>query len=897
MSFPPLMTPCPWRIVGARSPGRAALAWLLALLIGGLLAGCGGSANTPSGGEDRAGEAVAVAPTEPAATLLPTPTLAAPSAGVTADPLRPPTPVVLPSATPLGNPVATPDESPGDAASPADVAVEAEVEIIPTVALPPDATAPELFELGNQRLEEGDYATAAAAFAAAVEAGEGLTARQLAEAHLGHGVALLEEGQVAEAAAEFEALLQDPAAAPTPSAGGQSVAPLDIPDVAAFQLGRARAALGEPAAAIEAFRAYAQNNPDMAAYVQPLIADAHQALGDTAAAIAALEAATAGAAQRFKAVENRGRLADLYLAAGDYPAAIAQYDAIHDIAQTEATKGQMAYLAGQAELLAGDTAAAHERFLFAVNTYPRAATSHAALIALVEAGAPVDDFQRGVVDYYAEAYAPGVEALRRYLTDATEAYNTDAHLFLAWNLEGLGDVDGALAALDDFAAHQPVRALFERAELLARAGRGEEALAAYDEYLATYPDPRSDASITTKAAALADELGRPDAIERYVALADSFPFDDNAPRALFRAAELTDADGDAAGAVALWQRLAEQYPANVYGAEALFHLLRLADSDAADELNPEALAALVETLTPSNYFALRAADFVAGVAPFAAEGPMSLPDDASAGRDEAETWLRERLPDDVALPAGDLGALSPELAAAPQRLIGEKLWQLGLREAAKAELETFREAHAAEPLANYQLALYFGELGLFRSSIVAAASLLQQMGATVFDAPRFLGRLSYPVHYADLILPLADQYGYDPRLQFALVRQESLFESFARSGAAAQGLSQVIPDTGAWIAQRLAWPDFENDDLYKPYVGLNFGAYYLSQQLAAFDGHVHAALAAYNGGPGNAARWFDAAGADHDRFVDTVDFPETRLYIERIYEGFNAYRHLYTPIP
>jgi hypothetical protein len=36
------------------------------------------------------------------------------------------------------------------------------------------------------------------------------------------------------------------------------------------------------------------------------------------------------------------------------------------------------------------------------------------------------------------------------------------------------------------------------------------------------------------------------------------------------------------------------------------------------------------------------------------------------------------------------------------------------------------------------------------------------------------------------------------------------------------------------------------------------------------------------------------AGDDHDLFVDTVDFPETRLYIERIYEGFNAYRYLYS---
>jgi soluble lytic murein transglycosylase len=273
---------------------------------------------------------------------------------------------------------------------------------------------------------------------------------------------------------------------------------------------------------------------------------------------------------------------------------------------------------------------------------------------------------------------------------------------------------------------------------------------------------------------------------------------------------------------------------------------------------------------------------------------MALPEDEAAGRAEAEAWLRERLAGgETILPEGELGAFSPDLAGDPQRLTGEKLWRLGLLEEAKAELEEVRERYSGDALSNYQLALYFSELGLYRSSIIAASALLRQVSATVFDAPRFIGRLAYPVYYADLILPLADRYGYDPRLQFALVRQESLFESFARSGAAAQGLSQVIPDTGAWIAERLAWPNFMNEDLYKPYVGLNFGAYYLSQQLQQFDGHVHAALAAYNAGPGNAARWFDTAGGDHDLFVDAIDFGETRLYIERIYEGFNAYRFLY----
>ena len=214
-------------------------------------------------------------------------------------------------------------------------------------------------------------------------------------------------------------------------------------------------------------------------------------------------------------------------------------------------------------------------------------------------------------------------------------------------------------------------------------------------------------------------------------------------------------------------------------------------------------------------------------------------------------------------------------------------------QAAKLELEALRQDVDDDPLLTYHLALYFRDLGLYRSSILAAVDLLEATGATVFTAPKFIGRLAYPVYYDELVLTTAAEYGYDPLIQFALLRQESLFESFARSGAAAQGLSQVIPDTGAYIAQRLNWPDYVNEDLYKPYVGVAFGGYYLDQQIDAFDGSVHAALSAYNGGPGNAARWYGTAGDDIDLYVETVDFPETRSYIERIYSGYDIYRYLY----
>jgi soluble lytic murein transglycosylase len=202
-------------------------------------------------------------------------------------------------------------------------------------------------------------------------------------------------------------------------------------------------------------------------------------------------------------------------------------------------------------------------------------------------------------------------------------------------------------------------------------------------------------------------------------------------------------------------------------------------------------------------------------------------------------------------------------------------------------------AYADNAQLSYQLALYFRDLGLYRSSILAAVAVLTRAGVTVYEAPPLVGRLAYPTYYSDLVVPHAEKYGYDPLLHFALLRQESLFEGFATSTAMAQGLGQVIPATGEYIALKLGWPNYVNEDLYRPSVNLAFAAFYLDEQLRGFGGNKAAALAAYNAGPGNAIRWRNQAGDNHDLYLETVNFNETRLYIRNIYIWHAAYRHLY----
>ena len=65
--------------------------------------------------------------------------------------------------------------------------------------------------------------------------------------------------------------------------------------------------------------------------------------------------------------------------------------------------------------------------------------------------------------------------------------------------------------------------------------------------------------------------------------------------------------------------------------------------------------------------------------------------------------------------------------------------------------------------------------------------------ATSLSAPAYFNHLRFGTYYSDLIMPLAQKYGFHPLFLFSLIRQESLFESFVRSSADASGLMQIIP--------------------------------------------------------------------------------------------------------
>lgn len=102
-----------------------------------------------------------------------------------------------------------------------------------------------------------------------------------------------------------------------------------------------------------------------------------------------------------------------------------------------------------------------------------------------------------------------------------------------------------------------------------------------------------------------------------------------------------------------------------------------------------------------------------------------------------------------------------------------------------------------------------------------------------------------PEQYRLLVVLEARRHGLDPSLLAALGQVETGWRCDQIGADGEVGCLQVLPSTGAWIAQRLGYSTY---DLADPTFNLRFGAWYLAQCLDE-TGAIDQALACYNGGP------------------------------------------------
>ncbi len=165
-----------------------------------------------------------------------------------------------------------------------------------------------------------------------------------------------------------------------------------------------------------------------------------------------------------------------------------------------------------------------------------------------------------------------------------------------------------------------------------------------------------------------------------------------------------------------------------------------------------------------------------------------------------------------------------------------------------------------------------------------------QLGSVDQDSvPPYFLRMYHPTRYAETIRRNAEADDLDPYLIMGLIHQESYYNPKARSAPGAAGLMQLMPATGKELARRL----HSSSDLENPDVNIRLGTFYFRQLVNLFGGNTVLAIASYNAGRGNVAKWRRAApNKPMDEFLESIPFPETRTYVKRITVLQSSYRRL-----
>ena len=135
-------------------------------------------------------------------------------------------------------------------------------------------------------------------------------------------------------------------------------------------------------------------------------------------------------------------------------------------------------------------------------------------------------------------------------------------------------------------------------------------------------------------------------------------------------------------------------------------------------------------------------------------------------------------------------------------------------------------------------------------------------------------------------------------LTHGITRQESSFDRNAVSGAGARGMMQLMTATAAEQARKTG----VEYDYYRltsdPAYNMVLGSAYFARLLNRWGGSYPLAVASYNAGSTNVARWIAAngdprqPGVDVIRWIEDIPFTETRGYVQRVLENSVVYDRL-----
>jgi soluble lytic murein transglycosylase len=432
------------------------------------------------------------------------------------------------------------------------------------------------------------------------------------------------------------------------------------------------------------------------------------------------------------------------------------------------------------------------------------------------------------------------------------------------------------------------RSIILLARSLRGSGRKADAAAIYEHFALEYPNDSLAAEALYTAAILREDAGQDAAYARILdELRRSYPSSFHGWAASVRRANDLEKAGQVDQAAAIY----EQWLARSRRTDeaALFYLSRL--SDAADTDGNSAL--LLDELRRINPYSFYVAPDVArgAHAPVRDHGGSYAAWLVGAANDREHAYRR------VLAAAEDESREDAEDETASEVLErGRWFLEIGFRDWAEQELDVARRHASGSPAVSLVLANTYEKYAMPWQSVRlferARTGLAWETRREYAEDFRFL---TYPVPYPEQVLSASARNEIPPYLIYAIIREESRFETDAVSRAGAVGLMQLMPETARRVADRMAFGTEVDGRLGEPRVNVSIGAYYASDLLRAGDGSVAWMLAAYNAGPGAARRWLEpgVAGEDAIVAVESIDYRETRGYVKRVVESANVYQALY----
>ena len=150
--------------------------------------------------------------------------------------------------------------------------------------------------------------------------------------------------------------------------------------------------------------------------------------------------------------------------------------------------------------------------------------------------------------------------------------------------------------------------------------------------------------------------------------------------------------------------------------------------------------------------------------------------------------------------------------------------------------------------------------------------------------------------YDRLIRSVALEHHLDPMLVKAVVWRESRFDPKKRGSHGERGLMQVSERAANEWARENKIAGFNPDQLFEPKTNLEAGTWYLHRAMEHWNHQSDPtpfALAEYNAGATRARRWSggnNVAEITEQQFLQKIDFPATRRYVESIIDRYKFYQ-------